>query len=166
MTPQVFAEKVDAEWATIKDGPETLTEAEIERAKSFFTKPAYEALDDTNESLEQALKDDFAFKIWVGRNVKEHQQPGYAIVNLAVKETSIAPGDVTDEQLETIADLADQYSFAEIRVTHEQSPLRCKPSDTQSRLANRHHLLPGRRLLLSGQCEVDSCRRSDPTQVR
>jgi sulfite reductase (NADPH) hemoprotein beta-component len=121
MTPQVFAEKVDAEWATIKDGPETLTEAEIERAKSFFTKPAYEALDDTNESLEQALKDDFAFKIWVGRNVKEHQQPGYAIVNLAVKETSIAPGDVTDEQLETIADLADQYSFAEIRVTHEQN---------------------------------------------
>ncbi len=121
MTPEVFAEKVEAEWETIKDGPETLTDAEIERAKSFFTKPAYESLADSDETLEKALAEDFAFKTWVGRNVKSHQQPGYAIVNLAVKETSVAPGDVTDEQLEVIADLADQYSFGEIRVTHEQN---------------------------------------------
>ena len=121
MTPEVFAEKVEAEWATIKDGPETLTDAEIDRAKSFFTRPAYETLPATSEDHEQALKVNFAFKVWVGRNVKEHQESGYAIVNLAVKQTSIAPGDVTDEQLETIADLADQYSFGEIRVTHEQN---------------------------------------------
>ncbi|MFT7137615.1 MAG: sulfite reductase (NADPH) hemoprotein beta-component [Candidatus Azotimanducaceae bacterium] len=121
MTAEVFAEKVEAEWNTIKDGPETLTDAEIDRAKSFFTKPAYETLTDTHSEYEQALKDDFAFKTWIGRNVKAHQQPGYAIVNLAVKETGVAPGDVTDEQIETIADLADQYSFGEIRVTHEQN---------------------------------------------
>lgn len=121
MKPEVFAEKVEAEWQTIKDGPETLTEAEINRAKSFFTKPAYEELADNDDTLEAALAKDFAFKTWVGRNVKPHQQPGYAIVNLAVKETSVAPGDVTDEQLETIADLSDEYSFGEIRVTHEQN---------------------------------------------
>ena len=63
------------------------------------------------------FKDDFAFKVWVGRNVKDHQQSGYAIVNLAVKETAVAPGDVTDEQLEIMADLADEFSFGEIRVT-------------------------------------------------
>jgi sulfite reductase (NADPH) hemoprotein beta-component len=115
------AEKVEAEWATIKDGPETLTEEEIARAKSFFTKPAYQALPDTDEGFEAALKHDFAFKVWVGRNVKDHQQSGYAIVNLAVKETAVAPGDVTDEQLEIMADLADEFSFGEIRVTHEQN---------------------------------------------
>ena len=121
MKPEVFAEKVEAEWETIKDGPETLTEEEIARAKSFFTKPAYESLADTDEGFEAALKDDFAFKVWVGRNVKDHQQSGYAIVNLAVKETAVAPGDVTDEQLEVMADLADEFSFGEIRVTHEQN---------------------------------------------
>jgi sulfite reductase (NADPH) hemoprotein beta-component len=121
MKPEVFAEKVEAEWATIKDGPETLTEEEIARAKSFFTKPAYQALPDTDEGFEAALKHDFAFKVWVGRNVKDHQQSGYAIVNLAVKETAVAPGDVTDEQLEIMADLADEFSFGEIRVTHEQN---------------------------------------------
>ena len=121
MTPEVFAEKVEAEWELIKDGPETLTDVEIARAKSFFTEPAYETLPETDPGYEKALKEDFAFKTWIGRNVKAHQKPGYAIVNLAVKETSIAPGDVTDEQLETIADLADQYSFGEIRVTHEQN---------------------------------------------
>lgn len=121
MTPEVFAEKVEAEWQTIKNGPETLTEAEIARAKSFFTKPAYETLPETDAGFDAALAENFAFKTWVGRNVKDHQQAGYAIVNLAVKETSVAPGDVTDEQLEIIADLADEYSFGEIRVTHEQN---------------------------------------------
>ncbi|MFT7243764.1 MAG: sulfite reductase (NADPH) hemoprotein beta-component [Candidatus Azotimanducaceae bacterium] len=121
MKPEVFAEKVDAEWETIKDGPETLTDAEIDRAKSFFTKPPYEALTNTDAGYEKALKDDFAFKTWIGRNVKAHQQPGYAIVNLAIKATSVAPGDITDDQIETIADLADKYSFGEIRVTHEQN---------------------------------------------
>lgn len=121
MKPEVFAEKVEAEWQTLKDGPETLTDAEIARAKSFFTKPAYENLNDSDDGFEAAMSKDFAFKTWVGRNVKPHQQPGYAIVNLAVKETSIAPGDVTDEQLEVMANLADQYSFGELRVTHEQN---------------------------------------------
>jgi len=121
MKAEVFAEKVEAEWNTIKDGPETLTDAEINRAKSFFTKPPYETLAETDSVYEQALKDDFAFKTWIGRNVKDHQQTGYAIVNLAIKETGVAPGDVTDEQIDTIADLADKYSFGEIRVTHEQN---------------------------------------------
>ena len=121
MKPEVFAEKVEAEWETIKDGPETLTDAEIARAKSFFTTPAYQDLPDTDAGFESALNEDFAFKVWVGRNVKEHQQSGYAIVNLAVKETAVAPGDVTDEQLEIMADLADEYSYGEIRVTHEQN---------------------------------------------
>jgi sulfite reductase (NADPH) hemoprotein beta-component len=121
MTPAVFAEKVEAEWLTLKDGPETLTDAEIARVKSFFTRPAYAPTDQGQALLDAALKENFAFKAWVNRNVKPHQETGYAIVNVAMKATSVAPGDVTDEQLEVIADLAEQYSFAEVRVTHEQN---------------------------------------------
>ena len=121
MTPEIFAAKVDAEWQTIKDGPGTLTEPEILRAKSFFSSPPYEKLMPENNNLDAELARNFAFKSWVACNTKQHQQPGYAIVNIALKATGVAPGDVTDEQLDDIADLADEYSFGEIRVTHEQN---------------------------------------------
>jgi len=121
MTPEVFAAKVEQEWLTLRDGPDTLTDAEINRVKACFTRPAYFEASNNPSVLVSALKEDFAFKAWHSRNVKPHQQAGYAIANLAMKATGIAPGDVTDDQLETIADLAEQYSFGEIRVTHEQN---------------------------------------------
>lgn len=121
MTPEVFAERVEAEWQTLKDGPETLTDAEIARVKACFVDPPYQDLPDTDAGFEQKLKDNFAFKAFITRNALPHKKPGYMIVNLALKATGIAPGDVTDEQLETIADLSDQYSFGEVRITHEQN---------------------------------------------
>ena len=121
MTPAVFAAKVEEEWLALKDGPETLTAAEITRVKSFFTRPAYAPTGQGQAVLDAALQENFAFKAWVTRNIKAHQETGYAIVNVAMKATSIAPGDVTDEQLEVLADLAEQYSFGEVRVTHEQN---------------------------------------------
>ncbi len=121
MTAEVFAEKVEAEWANIKDGPETLTGAEIERVRSFFTEPDYENLHDEVPGLHEHMETDFAFRSWISRNVVAHKRPGYAVVNLALKATGVAPGDVTDEQLDVIADLADKYSFSEVRVTHEQN---------------------------------------------
>ena len=121
MTPEIFAARVEAEWQALRDGPGTLTEAEINRVKDFFSRPAYADLTPEPEVLGTALRENFAFKAWHSRNVKTHRQPGYAIVNLAMKTTGVAPGDVTDEQLECIADLADEYSFGEIRVTHEQN---------------------------------------------
>ena len=121
MTPEVFAEKVDQEWQTLKDGPQTLTQSEIDRVQGFFTTPAYESSNDDPDVLINALGSDFAFKAWHTRNVKAHKQPGYAIANIALKTTGVAPGDVTDEQLEAIADIADRYSFGEVRITHEQN---------------------------------------------
>ncbi len=121
MTPEVFAEKVEEEWQSIKDGPETLTAAEIERVKQCFTEPEYENLSDDCAEYEASLNEDFAFKAWTLRNVVAHKRDGYAIANIALKATGVAPGDVTDEQLEIIADLADRYSFGEVRVTHEQN---------------------------------------------
>lgn len=123
LTPEVFAQKVEDEWQHLKDGYNKLTQDEIERAKGFFTAPAYEALDDAaaQAALEAQAAESVAFGKWLSRNVRAHKVPGYAAVTLSLKPTGVAPGDVTDSQLEAIADLADQYSFSEVRTTHEQN---------------------------------------------
>ena len=120
MTPEGFREKVEVEWASIKNGPGTLTLQEINRAKSSFSPPKYEVLTDINPE-ETLISDSEAFKNWLKQNVLAHKIPGYAIVNLAIKATGTAPGDMTDEQMELVADLADAFSFGELRVTHEQN---------------------------------------------
>ena len=120
MTPEVFAEKVEAEWAKLKDGPDTLSAAEISRISQHFTAPDYETLEDIDPAATIVAGDE-GFRDWLGRNVVAHKQPGYAIANIALKQTGVAPGDVTDEQMDIIADLADRYSYGELRVTHEQN---------------------------------------------
>ncbi|WP_374535413.1 nitrite/sulfite reductase [Chitinimonas taiwanensis] len=121
MTPAAFAAKVEAEWAHLKDGPMTLTGAEIERMASFFTVPSYEVLPVEDAEFLRLQAENKAFARWVERNVFKHKQPGYAAVTLSLKATGIAPGDATDKQLDGVADLADQYSFGEVRVSHEQN---------------------------------------------
>ena len=121
MTPEVFAEKVAEEWQHLKGGAGTLTTAEIDRVRQHFTVPDYEVLEDHVPAIDDRIADNSGFSNWLKQNVKPHRQPGYSIVNLALKTTAIAPGDVTDEQLEIMADLADRYSFGELRVTHEQN---------------------------------------------
>ena len=121
MTPEAFAEKVDAEWQTLKDGTGTLTDAEISTVKGHFTIPPYETLDDHVPEIDDRIADNSGFSNWLKQNVKPHKQAGYSIVNLAMKQTGNPPGDVTDKQLETVANLADEFSFGEARVTHEQN---------------------------------------------
>ena len=122
-TPAVFAERVDAEWQHLKDGPATLTGQEIERVKRFFSLPDYQLVDaETVEADVQVLAaDNKGFSRWLDRNVSAQKQPGYAAVTLSLKPAGVAPGDVTDVQLEVIADLADRFSFGEIRTTHNQN---------------------------------------------
>jgi sulfite reductase (NADPH) hemoprotein beta-component len=123
MGVDAFREAVEQEWALVKDGPTTLTEAEMMRAKSFFTEPAYVAFDDATARAGLADKcgADPIFGNWVKRNTVDHRVPGYRIVNLSLKATGFAPGDITDTQLELVADLADRYSFGECRTTHQQN---------------------------------------------
>ena len=122
-TPEVFAERVEAEWAHLKDGPATLTDNEISRVKEFFSAPDYQSVDEAeiDEQLSALAADNKAFSRWLERNVQEQKQSGYAAVTLSLKPAGVAPGDVTDVQLETIADLADQFSFGELRATHNQN---------------------------------------------
>ncbi|MAL90613.1 MAG: sulfite reductase [Pseudomonas sp.] len=121
LTPEVFAERVEAEWAHLKDGPTTLTEAEVQRVSKFFVDPQYKALQDQDAALAQLDAEHPGFGRWRQRNVVAHKKPGYAAVTLSLKSTGVAPGDVTDKQLDAIADLADRYSFGEVRNSHEQN---------------------------------------------
>jgi sulfite reductase (NADPH) hemoprotein beta-component len=118
-----FAEKVEEEWAHLKDGPATLTDLEITRISSHFTAPAYKSLDEKTfcTQLTDKASTEKAFANWLTRNVKPHKKPGYRIVILSLKPTGVAPGDVTDKQLDAIADLADEFSFSEARATHTQN---------------------------------------------
>lgn len=111
-----FREEVDAEWENLRDGPATVTPAELRRIQGRFTRPAYGAL----RAL--AFPDvKTPFNAWRKRNVHPHLQPGYAVVTVSLKRTGVPPGDVTSDQMERLADLADRYSFGELRVTHEQN---------------------------------------------
>jgi sulfite reductase (NADPH) hemoprotein beta-component len=116
-----FQQKVEKEWLALKDGPLTLTEAEFQRCKAFFKDPEYLPLEAFSPELEHALNTDVLFAAWHTQNVNAHKRPGYSIVTLCLKATGIAPGDITSEQMRFVADLADRYSFGELRVTHEQN---------------------------------------------
>jgi len=119
--PEKFREEVDAEWAHLKDGPSTLVAEELARIESRFTRPSYASLPATDARLEAALASDRVFASWHARNVFPHKRPGYAAVTLSLKKTGIPPGDVTADQMDRVADLADRYSFGELRVSHEQN---------------------------------------------
>jgi sulfite reductase (NADPH) hemoprotein beta-component len=116
-----FARQVDAEWVHLKDGPATLTNAEVERVTAQFAAPAYETLAADDLCHLAHLREDKAFSRWVERNVQSHKVPGYAAVTLSLKKPGAAPGDASSEQMEAAADLAERYSFGEIRVSHEQN---------------------------------------------
>ncbi|WP_287366638.1 nitrite/sulfite reductase [Thauera sp.] len=115
-----FARQVEEEFAHLKDGPSTLTQAEIERVASRFNDPVLSALEQ-DAGYRAQLAGDKAFAAWARRNVRAHRVPGYASVVLSLKPYGVAPGDLTADQFDAVADLADRYAFGEVRSTHEQN---------------------------------------------
>jgi sulfite reductase (NADPH) hemoprotein beta-component len=118
---EAFAKEVETEWQSIKGGPLALDEDVIADIASRFRYPAYARLDNSTPELAEARGSDRRFDAWLGNSVAKHKVPGYAIVTLSLKPEGGTPGDVTAEQMDAIADLADRYSFGEIRVGHEQN---------------------------------------------
>lgn len=117
-----YRRRVEAEWAHLKDGPQTLNEAVVASARAHFPEPERQSVsDEAIEAYERLRADNRAFARFVTNNVTRHKVPGYKAVTLSLKRREHAPGDVTADQMEAVADLADQYSFGEIRVTHEQN---------------------------------------------
>ena len=121
LTPAVFAEKVEAEFAYANTEALHVPAAELQRLASFFTEPAYQTLSDNPIELSQAVNENRVFALWFNHNTHAHKKAGYRIVTLSLKRTGVAPGDITSEQMHAVADLVDQYSFGELRTTHEQN---------------------------------------------
>src|ERR1700728_2328336 len=118
---EAFAKEVEAEWHSIRDGTLALDPAAVAEIAGRFRYPAYERLDDSPPALAEARRADRCFDAWMGNSVGNHRLPGYAIVTLSLKPEGGTPGDATAEQMDALADLADRYSFGEIRVGHEQN---------------------------------------------
>ena len=116
-----YRELVDKEWELTKNGPLKVPEDEVARIKAYFAPPPYEKLADRTAELAALRKADRSFDRWVRGNMVEHKVPGYAIVNVSLKAPGRVPGDITADTMDAVADLADRYSFGEIRVNHRQN---------------------------------------------
>jgi sulfite reductase (NADPH) hemoprotein beta-component len=116
-----FRKQVEAEWVHLKDAPNTITEAELARVSKHFEAMPYETLPSHDISFNAAVASNPSFAAWVKRCVHPHKIAGYRAVTLSLKPHGKAPGDATSEQMWAVADLADAYSFGELRVSHEQN---------------------------------------------
>jgi len=116
-----FKQQVEAEWLHLKNNPNTITEAELARVGKHFEAMPYDNLPVHDASFDSAIASNPAFAAWVKRCVHAHKQAGYRAVTLSLKPHGHAPGDITSEQMAVVADLADAYSFGELRASHEQN---------------------------------------------
>ena len=121
MGAEKFAAEIDAEWQAIKDGALAIDDAVISDIASRFRYPAYEKLPDEPAGLRAARQRNPRFEAWFRNSVSPHRVPGYSIVTVSLKPEGAPPGDATSAQMDAIADLADRFSFGEIRVAHEQN---------------------------------------------
>lgn len=117
-----FRRRTEAEWAHLKDGPQTLTDEAISAVADHFVEPP------RRDVAEEAIQDyarlrgeNRAFARFVTNNVTDHKVPGYKAVTLSLKRHDHSPGDVTSEDMAAVADLADEFGYGELRVTHEQN---------------------------------------------
>ncbi|WP_306604583.1 nitrite/sulfite reductase [Azonexus sp.] len=116
-----FGKLVEGEWAFLKNGPATITQAEYDRVAAHFSAPAYVPSSTVDATFAAKKVEEKAFARWVDRNTHAHKVAGYAAVTLSLKQHGIAPGDITSEQMDTVANLAERYSFGELRISHEQN---------------------------------------------
>jgi sulfite reductase (NADPH) hemoprotein beta-component len=116
-----FARQVHEEWQLERDGIATVTQAELDRASAAFSDPDTPTRPATDAGFDSQRASDPAFARWVSRCVRGHKRAGYRSVTLSLKPTGVAPGDITCDQMDALADLADRYSFGELRVSHEQN---------------------------------------------
>jgi Sulfite reductase, beta subunit (hemoprotein) len=115
-----FSELVEKEWLLIRDNLE-LSPDRIDDIKAQFAPPAYETAASKDTSFAQHQLENKAFATWAKYNTSDHKAPGYRAAFVSLKAPDLPPGDMTDSQLDAIADLADRYSFGEIRSTHRQN---------------------------------------------
>ncbi len=115
-----FSALVEKEWLLLKDNNE-LSAERIEAMCAQFIMPAYDGRAAEDQSFAEHQSTNQAFATWVKHNTADHKVSGYRAAFVSLKAPDSPPGDMTDEQLDAVADLADAYSFGEIRATHRQN---------------------------------------------
>ena len=118
---EAFAAEVEQEWTHVKGGPATLGAGELARMNAFFVAPAYLTFDQAESDLSAARLAHPRFNAWVKHNLSDHQQAGYCAVTISLKPANVAPGDASSDQMDAVADLADRFSFGEVRFSHLQN---------------------------------------------
>ena len=118
-----FTKMVEAEYATLEPLDIAVSSDEVARITSYFADPDFEKLPDHDDGYKAKLISDKDFALWAENNLADHKAPGYAIVNISLKPLDLAPGDITSDQMRSVADLSEKYSFGEIRTTHQQNIL-------------------------------------------
>ena len=116
-----FKNQVESEWLKSDRGRLDAPLDELLRIRRHFAPPKFEKLPEESSAFAVARRNDAPFELWASVNVKRHRQPGYAIVNVSLKPIGKPPGDISAAQMEAVADLAERYSFDEVRATHEQN---------------------------------------------
>ncbi len=116
-----FAALVDEEWAHIRESTLALTEDDIARMAAHFQPPEYLPFDGDDGGTALLRRSDASFGAWLRQNTRRHKQAGYRVVFVSLKKTGVAPGDMTSAQMDRLADLAERYSFGQLRTTHEQN---------------------------------------------
>jgi sulfite reductase (NADPH) hemoprotein beta-component len=116
-----FARQVEEEWAKIPEGTVDAPVHEVARIRAAFTPLVFETLPARSEIFEAAKASDAAFARFARNNVQPHKKNGYAIVQVSLKAHGATPGDISADQMDIVADLAERYSLDDIRVTHEQN---------------------------------------------
>ena len=124
-----FREQVEAEWQAARDYAPRLEPAEVDRVRSHFSPPAYESLQNVDVPTGDSLADSSVaaagrspeFQAWYRYNTRQHKVSGYRAVFVSLKRHGDNPGDMTSEQMEAVAELADRFSFGLIRATHNQN---------------------------------------------
>ncbi len=116
-----FAQEVDEEFSHIQGSPSTLEADALAAMSRFFSSPPYFSQDQADADLAPARLAHPRFNAWVKHNVTGHKQAGYSAVTIALKPLNVAPGDASSDQMDAVADLADRFSFGEIRVSHVQN---------------------------------------------
>ncbi len=118
---EAFRERVEAEYAAL-DGPTVnAPPEELERIAAYFAPPAYEALPVQSTRLSAARAADPELDRFVLQNGFAHRQPGHIVLTVSLKPIGGVPGDMTDTQMDAFADIAERYSFDELRVSHAQN---------------------------------------------
>jgi sulfite reductase (NADPH) hemoprotein beta-component len=116
-----FTKDVEEEWQHHKDGVLTVTQERLDYVSQRFSQPKYKVLASTDSYIALLRQSEPNFERWVQRNVQPHRVPGYSAVSISVKRNGVAPGDMSSAELRQVAKLSRDYSFGELRISHEQN---------------------------------------------